>query len=227
MGDSQDHSEPSRRRAPRHQTESQESSIGDVLDLSRVGARLGGQGRPPLKVGETLTLGLHAPEGTLRIPARVGWVRKPKFRHWEMGLEFVDVDRRKQVAAERLARYGCLTVPDEEREAEEAAEAATARPRSRAPRPNSGSHPPRIEAYFEQPDHYRMLQVQPDADEETIRLAFRTLAKRLHPDRNPSPDAQRKFEVLKQAYDVLRDPERRAAHDRGREERPDRADRAA
>ena len=90
-----------RRRAERHATESQESSLGEVLDLSRVGARVTGPGRPPLKVGETMTLGLVAPEGTLRVPARVAWIRKPRFRHWEMGLEFVDVELRKQVAVDR------------------------------------------------------------------------------------------------------------------------------
>ncbi len=197
-----------RRRAPRHATESQASSLGDVMDLSRVGARVGGRGRPPLRVGETVTLGLHAPEGMLRVPGRVVWIRRPRFRQWEMGLEFVDVDRRKQVAVERLAKYGCLTVPgDDSRDA-----GGTGSTRGETVHRFT---PPgaRVTASFREPDHYRMLQVQPDADDETIRLAFRTLAKRMHPDRNPSPDARRCFEALKQAYDALRDPRRRAAYD--------------
>lgn len=191
------------------------------MDLSRVGARLAGRGRTPLKVGETVTLGLHAPEGTLKVPARVVWIRKPRFRHWEMGLEFVDVDRRKQVAVERLAKYGCLTVPGGERDeaSRPAAACGGAATRVQPPRP-------RMTASFHEQDHYRLLQIQPDADEETIRLAFRTLAKRMHPDRNPAPDARLRFAALKQAYDVLRDPQRRATYDARRAEdraRPDAA----
>ena len=65
-------------------------------------------------------------------------------------------------------------------------------------------------------DHYKVLQVDPTADSETIEAAYRALAKKHHPDRNPSPDATRKTQRLNRARDVLLDPRRRAAYDRER-----------
>ncbi len=212
MGSPANKSGSNRRRATRYELDSQSSSLGTVKDLSRVGARIAGNGRAPLKVGESLTLCLRASDGAvLQLPARVVWLRKPKFRQWEMGLEFVGIDRRKQSSIENLARFGTLAPPPA---------------RSEAGSPGDGSRPvvghdgidgsessTEIQARYRERNHYRTMQVQPDADEETIRLAFRMLAKRLHPDRNPAPDAHRRFEQLKQAYDVLRDPERRRRYD--------------
>lgn len=214
MGSSPNKSGSNRRRATRYELDSQSSSLGTVKDLSRVGARIAGSGRAPLKVGESLTLCLRASDGAvLQLPARVVWIRKPKFRQWEIGLEFVGVDRRKQASIENLARFGTLTPPP----ARSSGESSVVEAGVAGNHDGSGSDGPRgageIQARYRERNHYRTMQVQPDADEETIRLAFRMLAKRLHPDRNPAPDAHRRFELLKQAYDVLRDPERRRRYD--------------
>lgn len=206
MGASPKNSGSNRRRATRYELDAQSSSLGTVKDLSRVGARVAGHGRPPLKVGETLTLCLRATDGAvLQLPSRVVWIRKPKFRQWEIGLEFVGIDRRKQASIEFLARFGTLAPPATP------AGSGTTGPASQEVSASSEAAP--LQARFREPDHYRIMQVQPDADDETIRLAFRMLAKRLHPDRNPAPDAHRRFELLKQAYDILRDPERRRRYD--------------
>lgn len=63
-------------------------------------------------------------------------------------------------------------------------------------------------------DPYRVLDVPRDADAATISRAFRKLAKRFHPDRNPSPLGRRLMLVVNDAYDTLKSPERRAAYDR-------------
>nr|WP_211106315.1 DnaJ C-terminal domain-containing protein [Nitrospirillum iridis] len=61
-----------------------------------------------------------------------------------------------------------------------------------------------------------MLGVARDADEKTIRSAYRTLAKRHHPDLNPGkPEAEAKFKDISLAYALLSDPEKRARFDRG------------
>ena len=52
-------------------------------------------------------------------------------------------------------------------------------------------------------DHYRVLQVDPSADSETIEAAYRAQAKKYHPDRNPSPDATQETQRLNRARDVL------------------------
>lgn len=62
-------------------------------------------------------------------------------------------------------------------------------------------------------DHYATLGVGKEADSAAIRRAFGRLAKELHPDKNPSPQAAERFMAVKEAYDVLSDPERRRAHD--------------
>ena len=65
-------------------------------------------------------------------------------------------------------------------------------------------------------DHYKVLQVDPSADAETIEAAYKAQAKKYHPDRNPAPDATLKTQRLNRARDVLLDPRRRAAYDRER-----------
>jgi molecular chaperone DnaJ len=64
-------------------------------------------------------------------------------------------------------------------------------------------------------DYYETLGVSRDADEATIKKAFRRLARELHPDVNShDPDAEEKFKEAAEAYEVLSDPERRATYDR-------------
>jgi molecular chaperone DnaJ len=63
-------------------------------------------------------------------------------------------------------------------------------------------------------DHYSTLGVGRDADDATIKKAFRRLARELHPDvNNHDPDAEEKFKEAAAAYEVLSDPERRRIYD--------------
>ena len=61
-------------------------------------------------------------------------------------------------------------------------------------------------------DYYEDLQISPNADKEMIERVFRILAKRYHPDNTETGDAE-KFNVLYKAYQVISDPEERAAFD--------------
>jgi molecular chaperone DnaJ len=64
-------------------------------------------------------------------------------------------------------------------------------------------------------DPYEVLGVGRDADETTIKKAFRKLARELHPDVNShDPDAEEKFKAAAEAYEILNDAERRATYDR-------------
>ncbi len=62
-------------------------------------------------------------------------------------------------------------------------------------------------------DYYEVLGVDKSADADTIKKAYRTLAKKYHPDVNSSPDAETKFKEINEAYSILSDPDKRAAYD--------------
>jgi len=66
-----------------------------------------------------------------------------------------------------------------------------------------------------QTDYYQLLEVSRDADGATIKSAYRKLAMKWHPDRNPGdPQAEAKFKACNEAYECLKDPQKRAAYDR-------------
>jgi molecular chaperone DnaJ len=66
------------------------------------------------------------------------------------------------------------------------------------------------------PDYYRTLGVGKNASEAEIKKAYRKLARQYHPDRNAGDkQAEERFKEISQAYDVLSDPEKRKAYDRG------------
>ena len=64
-------------------------------------------------------------------------------------------------------------------------------------------------------DYYEVLGAGRDASEEEVKRAYRKLAVKFHPDKNPDdPHAEEKFKELGEAYDVLMDSDKRAAYDR-------------
>lgn len=62
-------------------------------------------------------------------------------------------------------------------------------------------------------DHYATLGVSRSASADEIKKAYRTLARRLHPDTNPDPEAEATFKEVTRAYEVLGDPDRRRRYD--------------
>ena len=63
-------------------------------------------------------------------------------------------------------------------------------------------------------DYYEVLGIDKSADENTIKKAYRTLAKKYHPDMNPgNKEAEAKFKEVNEAYDVLSDSQKKAQYD--------------
>ena len=73
-------------------------------------------------------------------------------------------------------------------------------------------------------DYYKILDVDPSADSKTIKTAYRKLARKYHPDVSDHHEAENKFKEVAEAYEVLKDKERRAQYDEirqyGRQEQP-------
>lgn len=64
-------------------------------------------------------------------------------------------------------------------------------------------------------DFYELLEVERSADDGALKSAYRRLAMRWHPDKNPGDAAaEQRFKAISQAYDCLKDPQKRAAYDR-------------
>ena len=64
-------------------------------------------------------------------------------------------------------------------------------------------------------DYYELLEIERTADDGTIKTSYRKLAMKFHPDKNPGcKDSEAKFKAISEAYDVLKDPQKRAAYDR-------------
>jgi len=62
-------------------------------------------------------------------------------------------------------------------------------------------------------DYYAIMGVERDASSEEIKRAYRKLARKYHPDVSKEPDAEIRFKELGEAYEVLKDPQKRAAYD--------------
>lgn len=67
---------------------------------------------------------------------------------------------------------------------------------------------------MEYKDYYKIMGVDRDASQDEIKRAYRKLARKYHPDVSSEPDAEERFQEVQEAYEVLKDPEKRAAYDR-------------
>jgi len=65
-------------------------------------------------------------------------------------------------------------------------------------------------------DYYKIMGVNQDASEKDIKMAYRKLARKYHPDISKEPNAEERFKEMGEAYEVLRDPAKRAEYDQYR-----------
>ena len=67
---------------------------------------------------------------------------------------------------------------------------------------------------MEYKDYYATLGIKKDASQDEVKRAYRQLARKYHPDINKDPAAETKFKEVGEAYEVLKDPEKRTAYDK-------------
>ncbi len=67
---------------------------------------------------------------------------------------------------------------------------------------------------MEYKDYYKIMGLKRDASQDDIKRAYRKLARKYHPDVSKEPNAEAKFKEVGEAYEVLKDPEKRAAYNR-------------
>ena len=62
-------------------------------------------------------------------------------------------------------------------------------------------------------DYYKTLGVNRNVTAQELKSAYRKLAMKYHPDRNPSPEAEEQFKKINEAYEVLSDPQKKQIYD--------------
>ena len=195
-----------RRRAKRHCVDSLECDLGAVVDLSSVGMRIASNKKPPLGVGQTGRIKITVPEGQLTITGRIVWQRRAGLRKWLIGVEFVNVKRSITAALDSIAQFGFIGGS-----AIASSSSATDRSNQSSTKANKKKKKPKIRASMDLPDYYHVLGLEAEASADDIRNAFRILARQYHPDLNP--DGEKRFVAIHEAYEVLKDPERRRSYD--------------
>ena len=185
------------RRAPRHETNLVSCEIGEVADLSATGMRINCQTRPPVRIGQVIPIRLKSQQQRIDVSALIVWIKRSGLRRCTVGLKFVNISTSLSAAIESLAMFGFVDL--------EAAAAAKKKV-------HGGRNAP-IQATASLPDYYAILGLNTDATMDHIHQAFRKLAVKYHPDVTKDPEGPRKFLQINEAYDMLSDPEARAAYD--------------
>ncbi len=196
---SEDGQDP-RRGAPRQSTETINCHLGEVIDISSTGVRIRCSGKPPFTPGSVSMITFTYNGGKLKVGVQERWRKRVGWRNtYEAGLMFVKNSPSVIKAIESLVKFGFLcpdAVEDEN------------------PRPQSNAKPKtKVKVSLSLPDHYAILGLTPDAKGEQIHAAYRTMARRFHPDTSDAPDAEARFIDVCQAYKVLSDPQQRKTYD--------------
>ncbi|MEE9211099.1 MAG: DnaJ domain-containing protein [Phycisphaeraceae bacterium] len=184
-----------RRRHERHTSDVVTCELGDLLDISASGMRIGCKGKPPVNPGKAGNVKLKYPGGALSITVLCRWRKRAGFRRYELGLEFVNIAPAVTEAIDSLARFGFI------------------RTDSTTSKSNGPKSRKRVRASVELPDYYKILGIEPDATAEDIKKAYRRLARETHPDVSHDKAAQEKFIQIREAYDILQDAEQRGTYD--------------
>ncbi len=179
-----------RRRLKRHAPSSLACQLGDVLDVSGSGMRVMGKGLKLVKIGQVYPVTLLIAGKSIQVQAQALWKQPSGLLKRQIGFRFVKMKPGLEHAIQSLLEHGF--VPETTSDAE-------ATPKTR------------VGATLDMPNYFNVLGLDHDATPDDIRKAYRSLARRWHPDSNHSAEAAEKFEAIQQAYGVLKDEHQRDA----------------
>jgi Tfp pilus assembly protein PilZ len=231
--------EHKQRAAKRYRTVGVRCELGTVLDISESGLRMQVDGKCPVKVGDILALTLRDCAHQTTVRGCVVWVKQGSNTHSTCGVAFVDVRPGTRQVIEQIAGVGEALAKDKSSNPADASKSPAAG-QTAGGQPSASKADARqggtgqatsgqgadsrtaneneptkrsVRASIEIEDLYELFSLSPTATTDEIHQAFRSMARNLHPDRNPLPDAAERFSQISKAYRVLRDPELRARYD--------------
>ena len=192
-------------------------ALGELIDMTGTGMRVACKRKPPVSVGQSMSLSISTEVNKIKVDGRIIWVRRTGFRSFQIGIKFDGVKPVTAKALESIAKFGYIdqTVlrksDDSKSKSKSKSEAKSTggRSKQRTLPPST----PRVEARF--PDYYEILGVEENATPDDIKTAFRNLARKHHPDVCDDEGAKSKFQEIHHAYKTLIDPDKRKAYDYG------------
>lgn len=213
------------RRAQRHEAHGLRCPLGNLKDISTTGLRCECEGKPSVCVGQVIPLVIRNEGQGIKVQGEVVWVRRiggVMSKTFQIGLRFRNVSGKLHQALDQLSRFGYVNASELLEEPTPIPEPATQSPRpapaaskaaSTGPQGSSDGSSLRSVCDVEIEDLYRVLEVNPNADDNEIKKAYHQQAKRWHPDVCKEPSAREKFEDVNKAFQVLRDPNLRRRYD--------------
>jgi hypothetical protein len=185
-----------RRRSERHRTDVVKCDLGDVVDISSTGVRVLCTCKPPIRRGQMVAMRLISSDGAIKVTGQAVWTKRKGLRKFELGFRFTDLKSGVGSAIESAAKFGFF------RAASDSGSNTTSSRQRKS-----------FRAAVNLPDYYKLLGVKPTASDDEIKAAYRSLARKHHPDISKSQESEQVFIQISEAYHVLSDPERRRSFD--------------
>lgn len=170
-----------KRRNDRFNAESLSTPLGAVKDLSVSGVRIAGTGKTRLVRGQVIPVRLQNIQHALNFTGKVAWVRQSK-RGFEAGILLMDVKPNMARILQSLGELGFIPVTGD---------------------PVVVDPPPSAPVVRSPDDPYEVLGVNPSATDEQVQKAYRALARKCHPDADPSAEAAIRFARITEAHRTL------------------------
>lgn len=194
-----------RRCDERHENNALSCQIGDVVNISASGMKLKCEGKPPIKVGQTIDIKLDSGSQRVSVQASVIWIRRRGFKSFLIGMKFVNIKNSLKAAIDSLGKFGYIDL-----------EAAAQQKQPKSDGPGKNRSKPPIKATAKLPDYYAILGVGHDATTSQIKKAYHNLVREYHPDSIKSDAFTAELTKVNEAYGILRNTKCRRTYDSGR-----------